>query len=240
MINQAIVLAAGFGERLRPLTLNCPKPLLEVKGKPLLVHNLIALEQAGIKNIVIHVSYLAQNIIRSMNEIAKWHLDLNLSFAESKQPLGTGGGICLAKNYLADPSAPFICVNSDIYTNYDYQEICHLKLDTTNNIGHLVLVPNPQENLKGDYDFIPLQSDKGPLIKHPNDNKYTFSGIAAYHPELVGCTRQNAESHHAVNYSIVEDINANMNKFTASLHSGFWHDIGTIERLQSIQTQRVE
>lgn len=238
MIKQAIVLAAGLGTRLKPLTDNCPKPMLDVRGKPLLIHNLLALERAGINHIVIHVSYLADLIISQIADGKHWGLDLNITYAKSLEPLESGGGIQFSLPFLLDANKPFISVNSDIFTDYDYNLLSTISLDGLNKLGHLVLVNNPSENTKGDYNInynhqTKISRDFGMLNKNPNFNlkdyfDYTYSGIAVYHPNLLRTEDANRR------FSIVTNINSNIDKFTASFYGGKWHDIGDISRYNAI------
>ena len=233
MINQAIVLAAGLGMRMRPLTETCPKPLLEVHGKPLIIYNLENLARAGVKNIVIHVSYLADKIIDAIGDGKRWGLDLNIKYSLSEKPLESGGGIKFSLNYLKDPDKDFIVINSDILTDYNYSDLINLDLKTENIIGYLVLVKNPVENPNGDFGVLDnnmLIFNKDKSISNNLSNNiaashkfpYTFSGIAVYNPEII----DNSNS----SFSIINSIDQNIEKISANIYNGIWYDVGTIER----------
>lgn len=233
MIEQAIVLAAGLGKRLRPLTDTCPKPMLEVHGKPLLVHNLHALDRAGVKNIVIHVSYLADEIIDRIGDGRAWGINANICYSRSKQPLESGGGIKYSTSLLKDLTKEFICVNSDILTDYDYKALRNINLAATHCIGHLVLVPNPAERPYGDFDTRPINIESLDNVQQhllirgepeANQHAYTYSGIAVYHPDIMKVDNKFEQ------FSILDNITKNIENISASVHNGFWYDVGTVDR----------
>lgn len=251
MIKQAIILAAGLGKRLRPLTDTCPKPMLKIGGKAIIEHQIDKLVDAGIEHIVIHVSYLAESIIEKIPNGNKWGIKLEYSI--SNRLLGTGGGISNSLEYLADSHEPFVCINSDIYTDYNFTKLVldsntkNFKIDGINIYGHLVLVANPEENPNGDFDIIktsiePHENNLFRLKSKQNnlnmctDSPYTFSGMAIYHPNILKLERikQNSSHKDYSEYSIIEHINNKEDKFLASIHDGIWYDIGTINKYEYV------
>lgn len=243
MIKQAIILAAGFGKRLRPLTEQCPKPMLKISDKCLIDYHVEKLANSGIENIIVHVSYLADEIINYLGDGSKY--GLNIIYARSSNLLGTGGGIKFSQQFLIEQHEPYLCINSDIYSDYDYsqlvnyQEYNNLELDGKNLFGHMVLVANPVENLKGDFDISHnIQNNYNTLQKKEPGKlyPYTFSGIAVYHPNLLTLDRNKHPIVHKdyAEYSIIEHINSNEDKIIASVHNGMWYDIGTIERYEYV------
>lgn len=237
MINQAIVLAAGLGTRMRPLTQTCPKPLLKVHDKPLIIYNLENLARAGVNNIVIHVSYLADKIIDCIGDGKKWGLDLNIKYSISEKPLESGGGIKYSLDYLAEPNKDFIVINGDILTDYNYSNLTNYDLQSNNELAHLVLVDNPIENPNGDFGYTNHGEKK---LKHNAEKKlgnsecshasnvypYTFSGIAVYSPHII--------HNSSVSFSIINNIAENIEHITASVYKGFWRDVGTIDRYNEV------
>lgn len=164
---QAILLAAGRGERLRPLTDRIPKPLVEVGGRPLIDHHLQRLCRAGVRRCVINVAHLGAAIERYVGDGSRHGLDVRYS-REPPGALETGGGIRLALTLLDD--APFLAVNGDVWSDFDYLALAdHLGGD-----AHLVLVPNPPYHPRGDFTLC------GSLLGNALLPRLTFSGIAVY------------------------------------------------------------
>jgi MurNAc alpha-1-phosphate uridylyltransferase len=215
---RALILAAGKGERMRPLTLVKPKPLLEVCGTTLIEHHILNLKAAGIKHIVINTSWLAQQIMQKLGSGQQYGVEIRYSF-EGSEPLETGGGMLKALPLLGN--GPFLVVNGDIKTNIDFS-----KIDNHHNtLAHLILVKNPQHNPSGDFTI-----DANNRLSYPtNTDRYTYSGVGIYHPDLLlGCV--------AGKFSVVPLLKKAMNKQLVSgqIHHGEWDDIGTIERLTAI------
>jgi len=214
---KAMILAAGRGERLRPLTDTIPKPLLEVKGEALIVRQIKKLKAAGIKEIVINLAWLGEQIYEFLGN----GQTLGVKLEYSKEPPGAleaAGGIIEALPLLDDK--PFIVVNSDIWTDYDYAK---LKLKD-NFIAHLVLVKNPPHNSHGDFG---LDED---ILLMPNKRlpSYTFSGIGIYHPELFKPYARGSRPLLQVLTSAIDK-----QQVTGILYQGTWIDIGTKKRLQA-------
>lgn len=209
----AMILAAGRGERLKPLTEKQPKAMCLVQQKPLIVHHLSKLAQAGFERIVINHAYLGNQIRRYLGKGASWGLEICYT-PEPPGGLETGGGIYNALSLLGEQ--PFITVNADIFTDYNFRL---LKVEKT-ILAHLVLVENPLHNNRGDFDLI----HQGKLS---NQNKrFTYSGIACYRPEAF---KFNQIGRYSVTPLLRELVNQNL--ATGELHQGLWVDIGSTERL---------
>lgn len=199
---------------MRPLTDSCPKPLLTVKGKPLIVYHLEALYQAGIRSVVINVSWLGEQIQQTLGDGSAYGLQLHYSV--ETEALETAGGIIKALDKLDEE---FIVVNGDVYTEYDFN---HLK--DLSQQAHLVLVPNPRHNPEGDFGI-----DRGMLV-NASSQPYTFSGISAYKKSFfAGC--------HAGRQALSPLLRkaADEARISAELYRGRWSDVGTPARLQQLQ-----
>ncbi|ARG98544.1 N-acetylmuramate alpha-1-phosphate uridylyltransferase MurU [Legionella micdadei] len=210
----AMILAAGRGERLRPLTDTQPKAMCLVHQKPLIQYHVEKLARSGFERIVINHAHLGGQIRHYLGDGAKW--DVEICYApEPPGGLETGGGIYNALPLLGKD--PFITVNADIFTDYEFSSL-HLANDAK---LHLVLVNNPSHNAKGDFDLIHQN-------KLSNKNKrYTYSGIACYRPEAF-------EQYKAGRYSVVSLFHSLIkeNRATGELYQGLWVDIGSAERLK--------
>lgn len=209
----AMILAAGRGERLRPLTEKIPKALCLVDKKPLIEHHIDNLSQAGFERIVINHAYLGAKIRRHLGNGSKWNLEICYA-PEPPGGLETGGGIYNALPLLGEK--PFVTINADVFTDFDLRL---LKMEE-GIMTHLLLVKNPQHNHKGDFDL----NFKNKLS---NDRRYTFAGIAYYHPEAFKTTEIGR-------FSVVPMIRelAKQNLATGELYQGLWVDIGSAERLK--------
>ncbi len=173
---RAIVLAAGRGERMRPLTDSCPKPLLAVRGKPLIVYHLEKLSRLGVEEVVINLSWLGGAIRAALGDGARWNLRLRYS-DEGDTALETGGGIFRALPWLGP--GPFLVVNGDVYTDFDFGALA-LRVDS---LAQLVLVPNPAHHPHGDFA---LQAGS---VLQQGVPRLTYAGIGLYRPGLFeGCS----------------------------------------------------
>ena len=213
---KAMILAAGRGERMRPLTDKQPKPLLKVKGKPLIQYHIEALARADITQIVINHAWLGFQIEEALGDGANLGVHIVYS-AEGDNVLETGGGIFKALPLLGED--PFIVVNGDVWTDFQYDSLPK----TLVGLAHLVLVPNPPHNPNGDFAFNDYR------VSNLGDPKLTFSGIGVYSPTLFAqCT--------GGRFSLVPILTAAMahNKVSGQLYDGLWMDIGTPERLIAI------
>lgn len=217
---RAMILAAGKGERMRPLTLVKPKPLLEVCGTTLIEHHIINLKSAGFDDIVINISWLGQQIMQKLGNGDQYGVKIRYS-PEGPEPLETGGGMLNALTLLG--AEPFLVVNGDIKTDFDFTELKNYKLK--NKLSHLILVKNPDHNLNGDFSI-----DKNKLLSfNQKTPKLTYSGIGIYHPKLFNNSKPGK-------YSVVPLLKEKMEEGLVSgkFYKGNWDDIGCIERLLKI------
>jgi len=217
---KAMILAAGRGKRMGNLTLNSPKPLLKVKGRCLIDWHLIKLSEAGFKDIVINVAYLSKEIIDFVGDGSNWKL--NISISEEEQALETAGGIKKAIKHLGDE--PFAVINADIFSDYNYKNLKNRSLQKK-SIGHLVLVNNPEHNLKGDFGIM----DDGILTMN-SERPMTFSGIAIYDPKFFSELTEGNK----IKLAPILEIAINKKCIQGELFEGLWSDVGTPERLNMI------
>ncbi len=208
-----ILLAAGLGERLRPLTDKIPKPLIEVAGKPLIEYHLENLKSAGFKKVVINLSHLGEMIKEHLGDGSQFNLEIEYS-QEGQQPLETAGGIIKALPLLG--KKPFLVMNADIWCNHSlsFANLSHDKL------AHLVLVENPKHNIEGDFAY-----EFGRLY-NTGKNYLTFSGIGIYNPKIF---KDYATEKRAL-APILRDL-IDKQLVSAEYFTGNWFDIGTQERL---------
>jgi N-acetyl-alpha-D-muramate 1-phosphate uridylyltransferase len=215
---KAMILAAGRGERMRPLTDHTPKPLLTVAGKPLIVHTINQLVAAGFTDIVINHAHLGQQIEDKLGDGT--HLGANIVYSpEGEQALETAGGIINALPLLGN--SPFLVVNGDIATDFPYAELQNIKVD----LAHIVLIDNPPHHPQG--DFALNHSGK---VTEDMHHRYTFSGIGLYHPDLFSNIPPGKSKLAPLLRAAITAQRA-----TGQHFSGFWMDIGTPERLQELE-----
>ncbi len=209
----AMILAAGRGERLKPLTEFCPKSLCKVHNIPIIEHHVLNLVSAGFEHLIINHAYLGGKIRQHLGNGARFGVKITYS-PEPPGGLETGGGIVNALPLLGDK--PFLTVNADIFTDYDFSSFSL----PAHSLVHLILVSPPKGS----------QGDFGLTTSHEIENSpqtYTFSGVAAYRPEIF----QNMKNGR---YSITPLLRqlANNKKVTGEIYQGIWIDIGTPERLR--------
>lgn len=209
-----MILAAGRGKRLRPLTDGCPKPLIKVLNKPLIVYHLEALKRAGIEEVVINVCHLADQIIQTLGDGSRYGLKIQYS-DETGLLLETGGGIKKALPLLGD--SPFLVVNGDVFTAYPFE-----KIPLPEKEGHLVLVPNPSHVPTGDFCL-----DHGFIQrKHSDKPSYTYAGIACFKPSFFAtCQSESIPLGPLLSQAILNQ------SITGELYRDFWVDVGSLERL---------
>lgn len=214
---RAMILAAGRGERLRPLTDTLPKPLLAVAGKPLIEHHIAALALAGFVDIVINQGHLGDLLRDAIGDGSRWQVRIHWS-DEQPAALETGGGIFQALPLLG--KSPFVVVNGDIWSRFPYARLRAIKCDC----AHLVLVPNPAHNPAGDFAL------QGARIYNSGATLHTFSGIALYHPRLFdACTPGRFSVVPLLRRAITNQV------VTGEVYRGEWGDTGTPGRLQRIR-----
>lgn len=211
----AMILAAGRGERMRPLTDGCPKPLLEVNGKPLIVYHLEALRRAGIDSVVINVSWLGEQIEQALGNGSGF--GLRIHYSREPEPLETAGGIIQALDWLDES---FIVVNGDIWTDFDFGY-----LQPPHGLAHLVLVTNPDHNPAGDFAV-----DHG-LLSNAEHPRFTFSGIACYRKSFF---LDHAQGRRAL--APLLRAGAGQGAISAEIYAGEWSDVGTPARLRALQS----
>jgi len=212
---KAMILAAGRGERLRPLTDNTPKPLIQAGRHRLIEYHLMNLKNAGFKDIVINVAWLGQKIIERLGDGSRYGVQIQYS-NEHESALETGGGIFNALHLLGEK---FLVLNGDIWCDYPFERLLQKPF---NDLAHLVLVNNPKHNPDGDFYY------QNGRLKNQSDKKFTFSGIGLYQADFFqGCSAQAFPLAPLIRQYIKED------KISAEYYKGVWHDIGTLERLQS-------
>ena len=214
---KAMILAAGRGERLRPLTDEIPKPLIEVGGRSLLERHLDNVRSAGIETVVINLGWLGDKIVKHVGSGKRYGLEVIYS-QEGNNILETGGGIHKALPMLG--SEPFLVVNADICTNMPVPDV---SLENE-HLGHLMMVPTPGYRDRGDFNI-----EEG-LIRNGTDAALTFSGVAIYRPDFFdGCE--------AGRFSIAPMLReaADRGQLSGSLYEGLWADAGTPDRLAALK-----
>jgi MurNAc alpha-1-phosphate uridylyltransferase len=208
---RAMILAAGLGSRMRPLTNHTPKPLLKIGGKPLIVWHIERLRDSGFTDIVINVAYLGEQIIDYLGDGSKYGVKISFSDEQAEGALETAGGIVKALPLLSDT---FLVVNGDVWTDYKYDK--RFKL-LPNHLAHLILIDNPEHNLNGDF------------LLDGTKEKYTFSGIGYYSKEMFSHLIYGKQGLAPLLFSAIEE-----KRLTTEYHNGKWYDIGTPERLDSL------
>lgn len=206
----AMILAAGRGERMRPLTDSTPKPLLLVKGKALIIWHIEKLVSCGFKTIIINIAHLGEQIKKSLGDGNKWGIKIIYSDERESGALETAGAIVNSLDFLSEQ---FLVVNADIWCDYNFD----LHFDLHNSLAHLILVPNPEHNPKGDFLY--------------QDSYYTFSGIGYYSKKIF--EQMPLEKRPLA--PILKEL-VIQEKISFELHSGIWSDIGTPERLAQVNT----
>ena len=216
---KAMILAAGYGKRMHPLTLTQPKPLVEVAGKPLIIYQLERLAAAGFSDIVINHGWLGKQIEQVLGDGSQWQV--NIRYSPEAEPLETGGGIFKALPLLTDKGEDsFLVVNGDIYTDIGYS---NLKLPAGKR-AHLVLVDTPAFKEQGDFN---LAAD-GVVTETPP--QLTFSGVSVLSPQLFDSCQPDAFKLAPL---LIENIR--QAKVSGHHHRGYWMDVGTLERLKTLE-----
>ncbi len=217
-MKKAMILAAGRGERMRPLTDELPKPLLEIGGKPLIVWHIEKLANAGFKEIIINIAHLGYMIPEALGDGSKWGVKLHFSDEQNEGALESAGGIVKALPLIG--SEPFLIVNGDVWCDYEFDN--NFELDD-GILAHLILVPNPEHNPKGDFVL-----HDGKLIGE-GVVRYTFSGIGYYDPDLFYSLEYGKR---ALAPILTQSISHGL--VSGVLFDGEWRDIGTPERLDAL------
>ena len=214
-----MVLAAGRGERLRPLTDTLPKPLVVVGGRPLISWHLAALARAGVREVVVNLSWLGEQLRAALGDGREFGVAIRYS-EEGPVPLETGGGILRALPLLGPE--PFLVVSGDVWTDIDFARVT-LEPDA---LAHLVLIPNPPHHPRGDFGL------EGELVVSAAHERFTYANVGLYRPEFfAGCT--------AVRFPLLEPLNRAIaaRRVRGELHRGQWCDVGTPERLAALNAK---
>ncbi len=227
---KAIIFSAGKGERMRPLTLHTPKPLLVAGGKPLIVWHLERVAAAGIDDVVINTSWLGDQFEPALGDGSRWGLKLHY-IDEGPVPLETGGGILNALPVLGDQ--PFLVVNGDVWTDVDFASLPQ----QPHGDAHLVLVDNPVQHPRG--DFI-LHADG--QVSHDGDAaRLTYAGVGIYRPaiiegwrEVIGDTEGAAAAPPQFGLAPLMRHAMSRGRVSGQHHTGQWTDVGTPERLEAL------
>lgn len=221
-----MILAAGLGQRMRPLTDTLPKPLLPVAGKPLLQYHLEALRDAGVSEVIINLAYLGEKIHQFVGDGSSF--GLHVRYSVEPEPLETGGGVYKALPLLGE--GPFLLINGDVWSDFDFKKLL-MRNFSEKQLGHLVMVPNPEFHLQGDFA---LAADGVLINKNHGAPHFTFSGISVLQPALIADYPQLR-----VKFPLAEVLRAAIanRQLTAEVYSGGWSDVGTPERLRALEQQ---
>jgi MurNAc alpha-1-phosphate uridylyltransferase len=218
---KAMILAAGRGERLRPLTDEIPKPLIKVAGKSLIEYHLHNLSAAGFKEIIINTAWLAEKIHAQLGDGKNY--GVSIKYSDEGEALETAGGIINALPLLGDK--PFLVINGDIWCDLDISTLPELN---THSQAHLVLVNNPEHNAEGDFSL------QGKLIKNTGVPRYTYSGIGIFSAEFFAGQKTGA-----LPLAPLLRNKCESGLVSGQYYEGHWTDAGTFERLQQLETELV-
>ena len=219
-MTRAMILAAGRGERMRPLTDHCPKPLLEVGGKPLIVWQVERLAAAGIDTLVVNHAHLGHMLEEALGDGRRWNV--SISYSAEDEPLETAGGIAQALDRLGH--GPFLVANGDVFCDLDLRGFLQralMRLSRPEHLAHLALVDNPAHHPAGDFH---LEAD---AVSADGTPKLTFSGIGVYSPDLFSGLVPGARA------ALAPLLRNAMGRraVTGEHHRGDWEDVGTPARL---------
>jgi len=219
-MKKAMILAAGLGNRMRPLTDIKPKPLLEVAGKPLIVYHIEKIAAAGFEEIIINIAHLGFMIPEALGDGSRWGVRISYSDEQEEGALESAGGIVKALPLLGEE--PFLVVNGDVWCDYRFD----IGFDLKGDLAHLVLVDNPEHNLRGDFVL------KEGRVINSGGALHTFSGIGYYSPRLFEkLPYGKAPLAPLLREAIGEEL------VSGELYEGEWRDIGTPERLEEVNNK---
>ncbi|MDM1487269.1 MULTISPECIES: N-acetylmuramate alpha-1-phosphate uridylyltransferase MurU [Acinetobacter] len=221
---KAMILAAGMGNRMRPLTLHTPKPLLEVGGKPLIVWHIEKLQKIGVQEIVINTAWLGEKLADALGDGSQF--GVKILWSHEGEGLETAGGIINALPLLGN--APFILVNGDVWTTMDFAPLLNVQLQDA--LAHLVLVENPVQHPQGDFT---LSENKAYTFEQAQSGEnLTYSGVAVMHPQMfVGLESGKRPLAPLLKQAMQQE------KISAQKLQGVWVDVGTPERLNALDQQ---
>lgn len=214
---KAMLLAAGRGERLRPITDSVPKPLVRVGGRPLIAWHLVRLAQAGVREVVINLSWLGEKVRAALGDGREFGVHITWS-EEGPLPLETGGGILKALPALAP--GPFLVVSADIWTDIDFARI----RIPEGSQAHLVLIPNPPHHTRGDFGL-----EEGLVVDREHD-RFTYANVGIYRAELF-------DGFNAGRFPLLTVLRRGIaaQAVSGEIHRGEWCDVGTPERLGDLE-----
>ncbi|WP_180052085.1 N-acetylmuramate alpha-1-phosphate uridylyltransferase MurU [Acinetobacter sp. YH12099] len=221
---KAMILAAGMGNRMRPLTLHTPKPLLEVGGKPLIVWHIEKLQKLGVQEIVINTAWLGEKLADTLGDGSQF--GVKILWSHEGEGLETAGGIINALPLLGNE--PFILVNGDVWTTMDFAPLLNVQLQDA--LAHLVLVENPVQHPQGDFT---LSENKAYTFEQAQSGEnLTYSGVAVMHPQMfVGLESGKRPLAPLLKQAMLQE------KISAQKLQGVWVDVGTPERLNALDQQ---
>lgn len=220
---KAMILAAGLGNRMRPLTLHTPKPLLEVGGKPLIVWHIEKLVAMGVNEVVINTAWLGEKLAQALGDGSQF--GVKILWSHEGEGLETAGGIINALPLLGDE--PFILVNGDVWTTMDFAPLLNVELGE--NLAHLVLVQNPEQHPNGDFTL--ADGKAYTFDQQISGENLTFSGVSVIHPKMfAGLEAGKRPLAPLLKAAMLE------NKIAASKLTGIWVDVGTPERLNALDS----
>ena len=218
---KVMILAAGLGERMRPLTEHTPKALLEVGGTPLVAHHIYRLAAAGYDELVINVSHLGDQIVEYCGNGSRW--GVSIAYSKEDSPLETAGGIIKALPMLG--GSPFLVVNGDVWIDYPFAQLAAYSLRTDEN-AHLVMVPNPPQHPAGDFQ---LSNDNWIETLAPNAIGFTYSGVGLYSQAFFDDTAPGKAP-----LRPLMDAAIRLRRLGGEIYRGPWEDVGTPERLRDL------
>lgn len=220
---KAMILAAGLGNRMRPLTLHTPKPLLEVGGKPLIVWHIEKLAAMGVNEVVINTAWLGEKLAQALGDGSQF--GVKILWSHEGEGLETAGGIINALPLLGDE--PFILVNGDVWTTMDFAPLLNVELGE--NLAHLVFVQNPEQHPNGDFTL--ADGKAYTFDQQISGENLTFSGVSVIHPKMfAGLEAGKRPLAPLLKAAMLE------NKIAASKLTGIWVDVGTPERLNALDS----
>lgn len=219
---KAMILAAGLGTRMRPLTDTCPKPLLKAADKPLIDYHLERLAKAGVGEVVVNASWLAEQLQDYLGDGSRYGLSLRLSL--EAEPLETAGGIVQALPLLGDE--PFLLVNGDVWTDYPFAQLLTATTAAQAGGAHLVLIDNPPHHPEGDFVL-----SEGRVGEQGKGARLTYSGISVWHPR---CFADLDAGRRALKPIMLEAMARQ--QLSGEYFAGRWWDIGTPQRLAQLDT----
>lgn len=221
---KAMILAAGLGNRMRPLTLYKPKPLLEVGGKPLIVWHIRKLKEIGVTEIVINSAWLADVLIGALGDGSQFGVQIR--WTREDEGLETAGGIINALPLLG--TEPFILVNGDVWTTFDFSSLLDVNLE--NDLAHLVFVSNPEQHPNGDFTL--AEGRAYTFDQNQQGENLTFSGVSVIHPKMFDGLENGKRPLAPLLKNAMLD-----GKISAEKMQAAWVDVGTPERLSDLDLQ---